>query len=251
MEKSLYVRGGRRLRVWSHVCVCVCWHQVTGLHVGATQHHFSHQQRQTECEESCSSPIWLHTHTHSNKLLQFKATVWARTGGKIGHLLIGNAINSPVTKRHAIIFISSWRLWGSRREEAVVDFLLRVTQIQLCVLSHDALNMLALKALVWVFWRRQDVHLGWLPMALQSVSLYSPWTQTNRRLSHQQAHIGLFSSFKILVECLQSYKVFKESHSPPQKMLHINCLEWLVCRSGFSPFSCRISVKRFCIMPTP
>ena len=95
------------------VCVCVCWHQLgheaTWVQVRATQHHFSHQQSQTGCEESCSSPIWLNTHTHtgSRKHLQYKQPFWAQTGGKIGHLLIGNVVNSPVTNRHAIIFISS------------------------------------------------------------------------------------------------------------------------------------------------
>ena len=62
------------------VCVCVCWHQLgheaTWVQVRATQHHFSHQQSQTGCEESCSSPIWpnmhthTHTHTHTHRLTQ-------------------------------------------------------------------------------------------------------------------------------------------------------------------------------------
>lgn len=119
------------------------------------------------------------TRTHSQKRLQHKQPLWAQTGGKIGHLLIGNVINSPVTNS-AIIFISSRLLWVVRRQEAEFDFLLRAPQLQLCVLSHQVFQMLALKALVWVFWYcHQDVNLQRLHMSLQPASLYSPWWLSN------------------------------------------------------------------------
>lgn len=119
------------------------------------------------------------TRTHSQKRLQHKQPFWAQTGGKIGHLLIGNVINSPVTNS-AIIFISSRLLWVVRRQEAEFDFLLRAPQLQLCVLSHQVFQMLALKALVWVFWYcHQDVNLQRLHMSLQPASLYSPWWLSN------------------------------------------------------------------------
>lgn len=52
-------------------------------------------------------------------------------GGEIGHLLIGNVINSAVTNRHVIIFISSRWLGGDGQREAPFGAMLGATQIHL------------------------------------------------------------------------------------------------------------------------
>lgn len=76
---------GKYLNVWVGPSVCVyvgigAGRGMTWVQVGATQHHFSHQQTQTECEDSRSSPIWLYTHTCANN---YSITILMGTDGGV------------------------------------------------------------------------------------------------------------------------------------------------------------------------
>lgn len=104
-EKKASVKIGMKSLMETRVSgTCLCWHQAgheaTWEQDGATQHHFSHQQWQNKCEESCSSPIWLNTHSH--KHLGCRKPFPAQAGGKPGHLLMENVVDSPVTNRHPL-----------------------------------------------------------------------------------------------------------------------------------------------------
>lgn len=88
-----------RWTVWDWACWHRAGHEVTQVQVGATRHHFSRQQSRMGCEESCSSSIWTRTRmSPSESRRQARFVIYG-----------GDVINSPVTNRHAIIFISAPR----------------------------------------------------------------------------------------------------------------------------------------------